>query len=459
MSELVNNLINIKNTDTVYRTRERRLVSFFNKYFSEELGRIQSSSVASTILTDAYYMHYALAPALISKNPNDFLNKVLEAKRKLMNTREFKGIRHLTTLNDQLSQFHALQFSRKFLEELRKQIEKQQKQQGQDPQQAQQTANQIIQQLLTAIGKGKQGNQQMQAIAQAMANAGMNSRQVFKAMLKAEQDAKKKTGMIASLSWGLEKGTLEEMLDLSNAIVQAHNAEQIIAFGNLLFSKIPKMTMKTKKKGKFGIEFAEYSNTSNPALAIVKDFYPKELFTAKLATHSLTRKLKQEIKEGAIYVLLDKSGSMQGTKTIWSRSVALALFKKAVREKRKFFLRFFDTNIYPVIKDKNTILRQLLSVRSDGGTYIHGAILSACYDLQKDKEIRSKTNTIILISDGISSINKYELKQALSKANAILVFVLIPPGSEETEDVKEISHEFFSAELTEEDAIRIVRGV
>ena len=54
---------------------------------------------------------------------------------------------------------------------------------------------------------------------------------------------------------------------------------------------------------------------------------PDEIFYSKII-NGFTGKEKRLLSPGAYSVLLDKSGSMyEGDKTLWSRSVALALFR------------------------------------------------------------------------------------------------------------------------------------
>ncbi|MCX8196077.1 MAG: VWA domain-containing protein [Acidilobaceae archaeon] len=165
--------------------------------------------------------------------------------------------------------------------------------------------------------------------------------------------------------------------------------------------------------------------------------YPSQLALPRLYFYTLFadsqlllyRKVVSHSK-GPIYVLLDKSGSMVGSKIDWARAVALALLKRTAAEGRGFYARFFDSVAYPPVSlgpnfrpaQLTRLLSYLGRVKASGGTDIAKAISSACADIIKEK---GKVSDIVLISDGEDRIVPELVAKELKKANARLHTVMI----------------------------------
>ena len=136
------------------------------------------------------------------------------------------------------------------------------------------------------------------------------------------------------------------------------------------------------------------------------------------------------ISRGPIYVLMDKSGSMVGTKIDWARAVAVALLKRAVSESRDFYARFFDSIAYPPVQVKPSskvsdvvkALSYIARVKAGGGTDIARAVMSACDDIRVE---RRRLSDIILISDGEDRISPDLLSKVLKAANARLHTIMV----------------------------------
>ena len=158
---------------------------------------------------------------------------------------------------------------------------------------------------------------------------------------------------------------------------------------------------------------------------------PWVYFLASLADSKLLlyRKVIQTSR-GPIYVLLDKSGSMVGTKIDWARAVAVALLRRSVSENRVFYARFFDSIAYPPVSvrpgskvaDIVKALSYLARVKAGGGTDIARAVITACEDIMTEG---GRVSDIILISDGEDRISPELLSKALKKANARLHTVMV----------------------------------
>ncbi len=190
-------------------------------------------------------------------------------------------------------------------------------------------------------------------------------------------------------------------------------------------------------------------------LTLSDDVFFKKLIDSQL----LLRRRVLSREQGPIYVLLDKSGSMIGDKTFWARAIALALMKEALKHKRKFCVRFFDYLPYDIIcvrrgsrtKDFHKLYRMLLSLVSGGGTWITGAILTACKDIMEERV--EGTSSIVLITDGRDVIKERAVKKGLKDANAELVTVMIK-GSNES--LRRISKKYYVVVSSKNYCLKIV---
>jgi uncharacterized protein with von Willebrand factor type A (vWA) domain len=159
------------------------------------------------------------------------------------------------------------------------------------------------------------------------------------------------------------------------------------------------------------------------------------------------------LSEGAYYILLDKSGSMyEGDKTVWSRSVALSLFKIAKMKNRKYFLRFFDNRPHELMDNPYDIINALLTIEANKGTCIETALITSIRDL-KNTKLSSKTNTIIIITDGEDKINTDIVSRELSKIDVNIISVMINGYNE---GLKKISEKYLNAKLNEEGALKLL---
>ena len=189
---------------------------------------------------------------------------------------------------------------------------------------------------------------------------------------------------------------------------------------------------------------------------------PKELFLVKYAERNLLLYRKVVSRDyGKFYILLDKSGSMMGLKIIWAKAVALALAQRAVRERREFYVRFFDSIPYPPIhisrrihgRDVIKLLEYLARIRANGGTDITRAILTAVDDIVSTTP-RSRVSDIILITDGEDREAIDMVRKGLARANARLHTVMIHGNNP---DLRAISESYMVAtKLDKHEALKVV---
>ncbi len=163
---------------------------------------------------------------------------------------------------------------------------------------------------------------------------------------------------------------------------------------------------------------------------------------------------------GPIYVLLDKSGSMMGTKILWAKAVALALAQRAARERRDYYVRFFDSIPYPPLRlSKNARGRDLIKlldyvarIRANGGTDITRAILAALEDISNTR--RRGPSDIILITDGEDKVTIDAVRRGLIRVNARLHTVMIQGNNP---DLRLVSESYMSVmKLSKEEALKVV---
>ncbi|AFK51184.1 von Willebrand factor, type A [Thermogladius calderae 1633] len=177
---------------------------------------------------------------------------------------------------------------------------------------------------------------------------------------------------------------------------------------------------------------------------------PEELFDLRFVEGRLLLYKKVLSKgKGPVYVLLDKSGSMDGLKMTWAKAVALAIFMKASREFRDFYFRFFDSITYPLVKIERKLkarrvvkmIDYIASVRGSGGTDITRAIITATTDLRTGQT--KNVSDIVLITDGIDRIAEQQVTYGLRKAGARLITVMV---GGENKSLKKISYRYLRVE-------------
>uniref|UniRef100_A0A7J3ZJC2 VWA domain-containing protein n=1 Tax=Fervidicoccus fontis TaxID=683846 RepID=A0A7J3ZJC2_9CREN len=153
-------------------------------------------------------------------------------------------------------------------------------------------------------------------------------------------------------------------------------------------------------------------------------------------------------------IVVHNSGSMNGFKLIWSRSVALVLYRLSLARKLNFKLRMFDTRVYPEstpLEDPLEILDAILKVPASGGTRISASLERAVEDIVKDR-LTSKSNTIVLITDGEDNV--VFAKQPLKKNNITLITVMV---GGENEVLRSLSDVYVKVTPDRDGALQIVR--
>ncbi|AFL66733.1 vWA domain-containing protein [Desulfurococcus amylolyticus] len=188
---------------------------------------------------------------------------------------------------------------------------------------------------------------------------------------------------------------------------------------------------------------------------------PSEVFYTRFAQRKLL--LYEKVVEeslGPMYVLLDKSGSMDGVKITWGKAVAISLYLKAVKTHREFYLRFFDSQPYPLYRigriykpsEVLKLLDYIARVKGAGGTDISRAIITACTDIRTGSIGRE--SDIILITDGVDRIAENMVRYNLKKTDSRLITVMIMGDNE---NLRNISYKYLKIEkLDKAGMLRVV---
>ena len=123
-----------------------------------------------------------------------------------------------------------------------------------------------------------------------------------------------------------------------------------------ILTRIPDITTAVKRR-RVGYQRGEiegYTRGSDIERIVYTELaYPEIYLYTKIAEGDLLLFEKvMYLTMGPIYVLLDKSGSMDGNKILWAKATALALFMRSRLERRQFYIRFFDSEPYELITVK-----------------------------------------------------------------------------------------------------------
>ena len=202
----------------------------------------------------------------------------------------------------------------------------------------------------------------------------------------------------------------------------------------------------------------EFDNLSHPLMKL--DFY-KRYVEGNLLIYD--KKGKEKVGKGPIIVCCDNSGSMRGSKEIWSKALALGLLEIASLQKRNYAcLHFGDADepikLIEVPKGKASFETAVLigSYFLDGGTDFMKPLEEASNLIEKQE---FKKADIVFITDGECSVSDEFLKkfQETKKVKAFKVIsILVDMGSTTPTAVAEFSDDVqFVSELSTEEAGKI----
>ncbi|MEM0293081.1 MAG: VWA domain-containing protein [Saccharolobus sp.] len=450
MSEEEGVLRGIDYRDPLVKYRGERISYTLKKLLGKDI------QINESFLVDTYYVHYLPLPVTkgkseIKQNQNimySLIDSILSSDIVLKN-------REYSIVNSAVSLALTVSYVQNLIEELER-IKK-----TSQSMEEREAAEQILNSLMKG-GSPKEGNEQKNVNQQSMEKVLKQANE--KAISKAIEDANAVRSM-QKIVGGNSAGTGSALTfegEIHEVLRLARNTEvkRLLEF----LSGAPKLGSITKRRT---VRFSKgelygYEEGSDIERIVYSELaLPDVLFNLKLAEGQLLLYQKQ-IKEtlGPIYLLLDKSGSMDGEKILWAKAVALALYTRARRENRDFFLRFFDNIPYPLIKvQKNAKSKDVIKmieyigkIRGGGGTDISRSIISACEDI-KEGHVKG-VSEIILLTDGEDKIAETTVRRSLKEANSQLISVMIRGDNA---DLRRVADRYLVAyKLDHEDLLKVV---
>jgi uncharacterized protein with von Willebrand factor type A (vWA) domain len=441
--------------DPIVKFRGERILYTLKKVSGREM------QLDPSFLVDTFYIHYLPLPLMSTKSdvPEDkgvmysLLNSIVSSDLVIKN-------REYSIANSAVSVALTVSYMQHLIEELEKIKRTSQSQEERD------AAEQILNGLMKNASSG-QGREQRARDKNTQQNLEKMLKQAHeKAMSKAMEDANAVKNM-QKIVGGNGAGT-GSMLNFEGEIHEVLRLSRNTEIRKILefLSGLPKLGSISKKKTTrysrgelFGYEEGDdIERIVSSELAL-----PDELFYLKLAEGQVLLYQKQ-VKEsvGPIYLLLDKSGSMDGEKIIWAKAVALALYSRARRENRDFYLRFFDNIPYPLIKamrnakskDIIKMIEYIGKIRGGGGTDISRSVISACEDI-KEGHVKG-VSEIILLTDGEDKIAETTVRRSLRDSNSTLVAVMIRGDNA---DLRRVADTYLATyKLDHDDLLRVVEA-
>jgi uncharacterized protein with von Willebrand factor type A (vWA) domain len=309
-------------------------------------------------------------------------------------------------------------------------------------------------------GKNKEGS-----------GGGTDSKSVMNAVRRAMNNVSNEMAYIKELRKLLGRGeepgrgSRMDLLEDGSEIIKLARAAEIQELLDYL-TLVPDVGRTVKKRyvrfnhGEFrGYELGDVLERVVPTeLASPRIYFLVKLLESRLL---LYEKVLPKV-HGPIYLLTDKSGSMDGDKIKWAKATAIALLTKARKEQRAFYLRFFDSSPHTLIKiSKRPKPREVIEtvkyvarVAGSGGTDISKAVLTACDDI-KSSSVRGASD-IVLITDGEDSISVNYIAKKVRDANARLITVMIMG---ENRDLRDISEAYLRVvKLSKDEILKVVEA-
>lgn len=416
-SKYESNLLNVTYSHIPYEYVVRRLTALLVRDSKRVAESIKKLPQIGYIAADCYFIHYLLNPTVrTTANPDGLLEVIRRFFLNYVRSELYEKVRSHTVLNDRFSTVYSYFIVKHFVEDFL-------------------TIKSRLKYTLSSFTEFLTGGPKIGGrdsvwhphgvlVSETLANAMSKSLRA----LEVVQDIEEIVGDLV----GKEPGSYVKLIDLTNKIMKVDFADEILTMGKAI-SKAASWCGERWIRGKYGDEIWGYGYTNDVRETIPRELaLPDDVFLVKVSSNRLLRREMMKQPISAIYVLVDKSGSMSvKLKTVWSRSVALALYRYAKSIGVRFYFRFFDVSTYDLISDKDPhrLLDDLIRVESGGGTCIDCAIREAVRDVTL-KRIEDSTDVLVaVITDG-----KDEVKTAietLKRANVRLVAVMVDGYNED----------------------------
>ena len=135
----------------------------------------------------------------------------------------------------------------------------------------------------------------------------------------------------------------------------------------------------------------------------------------------------ETLGRGPLVVCIDKSGSMDGERDMWSTAVALALLDLAQAEKRPFALLCFDGAIKheSIVMPGQALPEAGLFVACEGRTSIDAAVRRGLEIIEERPGALRKADIVLITDGGSSSDTAQELRDRAGKLGVTILGVAI----------------------------------
>ena len=203
----------------------------------------------------------------------------------------------------------------------------------------------------------------------------------------------------------LDKSAIQ--VDVVDAVNLPANLSGYLAYGAIIFDNVPghsvgeqKMTVIEQAVKNFGTGFMMVGGEESFGLG---GYFKSPI--ERLLPVEMEVKGKEQLPSLGLVIVLDRSGSMAGSKIVLAREAA-ARSVELLRDDDTFGFTAFDEQLWEVIPvgplgDKKKAVEQILSVPADGGTNIFPGVEKAYADLAG---LKLQRKHIILLTDGQSEM-------------------------------------------------------
>lgn len=442
---------------SIIEYRAQRLRKTYRKLYGEDVN--------PSIAIDIFYTWYLPQPVVKSRvKPKLIYNKIIISK--LMSLEDYNTLKYNTMVDVASSFSYTIVFLKKLIDLLRKELFKAI---------GSESKVRMIGNILNHITLGESNDNIRELLGKQLETESTeDTRNLSKILEQLISKAHERARQVAenirelkSIAGGNAAGTqadvltMGEFLEEAIKLAESSDVTEILKLVRGLADKTPVLLKHEVIEHKYGIYDGitigrDISRILPRELALPADVFYKKYVDGEL----LLRRRISTSEKGPLYVLIDKSSSMAGIKTIWARAIALALFKRARIERREFYLRFFDYVPHELAyvsrkgraEEVQRLYRAILTVISRGGTCILRAIATACHDIISRRV--KNVSTIILITDGRDILCSEEVKGYLKEANAELISIMVRG---ENESLRRVSKKYFVARaLNTREALEIV---
>ncbi|HIQ03856.1 MAG TPA: VWA domain-containing protein [Desulfurococcales archaeon] len=446
-------------SSSIIEYRAQRLRKTYRKLYGEDVN--------PSIAIDVFYTWYLPQPVVKSRvKPKLVYNKIIVSK--LMSLEDYDKLKYNTMVDVAASFSYTIVFLKKLIDLLKRELFKAIESESE-------SKVRMLRSILNHITLGESSDNTMESLNERLKTEGIedphNLSKVLEQLVpKAHEKARQVAENIRelkSIAGGNAAGTqadvltMGEFLEEAIKLAESSDVTEILKLVRGLTDKTPVLLKHETVEHKYGIYDGitigrDISRILPRELALPADVFYKKYVDGEL----LLRRRISTSEKGPLYVLIDKSSSMAGIKTIWARAIALALFKRARIERREFYLRFFDYVPHELAyvsrkgraEEVQRLYRAILTVISRGGTCILRAIATACHDIISRRV--KNVSTIILITDGRDILCSEEVRRYLKEANAELVSIMVRG---ENESLRRVSKKYFVARaLNTREALEIV---